>query len=106
MSETIDKLSKITDRQIENDGYEIYINHGDYYLAVQPMTFGKGRIIIAEGALTGIVNAWCYEQLIDAIIAMYHWDVTGCDEPVGWIRNPIDGRRRENGDPNKETVRL
>jgi len=103
MNITREGISQITDEQICTAGYDIFINHGTYFIAVTPMTFGKGRIIYAEDD-SFVVNGWCYEMYIEAIIAMHHWDLCGGVEPVGWIRNPFDGRRRPGGDPEKEFV--
>ncbi len=93
----------ITDDQIRKLGYEHFHNHNDYFIAVLPMTFGKGRIIYAENE-HGIINAWCYTHYADAIIAMIQWDVSDDKEPSGWIRNPIDGRRRPDGDSTNEYI--
>jgi len=94
----------ITDEQIREAGYEIFTNRGDHFIAVAPMTYGKGRIIISD-SLDHIDNAWCYKSMHSAIKALADWETTKAHEPEGWFRNPIDGRRRENGDPSKETLR-
>ena len=93
----------MTNQQIEISGYHAFINHDEYFIAVLPMTFGKGRIIYAEDEC-GILNAWCYTYYHDAMIAMFEWDKSGDKEPSGWIRNPFDGRRRPDGDPAKEYI--
>lgn len=93
----------ITDQQIKSLGYERFINHGDYFIAVLPMTFGKGRIVYCDDIIF-IENAWCYENYIDALLAMHQWDFLGTDEPSGWMRNPFDGRRRPDGDASKEYI--
>lgn len=49
-------------------------------------------------------DGWCYHNLASALTALDAWDGSG--EPTGWHRHPPSGRRRENGDPAKEIVRL
>ncbi len=39
-----------------------------------------------------------------AVAALVTWDPDTEPEPPGWFRNPDSGRRREGGDPEKETV--
>ena len=77
------------------DGFEI---------TVYPMTYGKARVCFGEqGPTGGITNAYCYENPTLAVVAASLWDGEG--DPIdGWHRNPITGRRRENGDPNREYV--
>lgn len=61
-------------------------------------TLKVGRI----GDEDGYDDRWCYQEAWDAIVAMTMWDGTG--DPAGWHRHPKTGRRRESGDPAKETV--
>lgn len=77
-------------------------------VVVYPMTFGKARLCFGTRATDFddgcIENGYCYESPTLAICAAIAWNGEG--DPIdGWHRNPFDGRRRENGDPNKETVR-
>lgn len=71
-------------------------------ITVAPMTFGKGRLCIgwASDAL-GYDDGWCYATAVDAVLAATDWDGEG-DPPDGWHRQISTGRRRENGDPEKE----
>lgn len=74
--------------------------------AVAPLTYWRGRVVCAENLerwKDGIDEAWCYESLGEALAALAQWNGEG--EPAGWIRHPQSGRRREGGDPAKETVR-
>lgn len=72
---------------------------------VWPMTFGKGRIALMPHAGSwDVINAWCYESLVEAVIALNNWDDPD-KEPEGWMRNPQTGRRRPGGDASKEYVR-
>ncbi len=91
----------MTNDEIMAIGYEFFVNYDDYFIAVLPMTFGKGRLVYCEDY--NVENAWCYATFAQAILGMYKW-VDGT-EPTGWIRNPFDGRRREGGDQAKETRR-
>lgn len=106
----IDRIAKpfiytnFSDKQIIDSGYEIFINRGSNFIAVSSMTFGKGRIIYCDD-INYISNGWCYEHFIVAVINMYKWNIKSDDEPVGWVRNPFDGRRRPGGDASKEYVR-
>jgi hypothetical protein len=50
----------------------------------------------------GYTDRWCYESYEKARAALYAWNGEG--EPQGWHRHPGTGRRREGGDPNKETI--
>lgn len=74
------------------DGYEI---------TVYPMTFGKARLCYGPQGGIGYENAYCYASHERALEAAAVWDGEG-DPLDGWHRNPITGRRREDGDPMKE----
>ena len=75
---------------------------GDGHLiVVYPMTFGKARL--CYGTEEFIENGFCYADPARAIEAAKVWSGEG-DPLDGWHRNPFDGRRREGGDPAKETV--
>lgn len=71
-------------------------------IVVYPMTFGKARLCLcAPDAYASIVDAWCYPTHKQAIEAAQAWDGEG-DPLDGWTRNPASGRRRPDGDPDKE----
>lgn len=68
------------------------------------MTYGKGRLILMPHADSfDVIDGWCYETLLGAVIALAAWDGEG--EPAGWMRHPMSGRRRPGGDPAQEYVR-
>ena len=80
-------------RELE-DGYEV---------TVYPMTYGKGRLCFGRQEALTYEDAYCYPSHESAIEAAKVWNGEG-DPPAGWTRHPRSGRRRENGDPKKETV--
>lgn len=98
---TIKKITNITDDQITQLGYEVFFNFGGHFIAVMPMLQGKGRIIYSE-SLLGVENAWCYKTYAQALFEFYKWNSETQQEPSGWIRNPITGQRRKDGDPSQE----
>lgn len=54
------------------------------------------RITVSEPQNDGICweDAWCYNAPAVCIAAFHAWDGEG--EPVGWIKHPLSGRRRES----------
>lgn len=52
----------------------------------------------------GPEQVWTYESQADALGAALTWDGSE-GEPMGWIRHRPSNRRREDGDPNRETIR-
>lgn len=73
-------------------------------LTVYPMTFGKARLCIGDPDSGMYDDGWCYEDPRVAVTACESWDGED-DPPVGWHRQISTGRRREDGDPEKEYVR-
>lgn len=72
-------------------------------VAVAPMSYGKGRLILGDDLY--VHDAWCYESVATAIVALDEWNPDRAEEPSGWFRHPATGRRRPEGDPSKEYVR-
>lgn len=73
-------------------------------IAVYPMGYGNARVCLVEPHTGSIANAYCYAGPRLAIEAAKLWSGEG--DPIdGWHRNPHTGRRRELGNPSKETVR-
>lgn len=101
---TIEDINRFTDNQLEQLGYPLVVNHGTFFVGIEIMTFGKGRIFISS-SLDFIDNAWCYKSFDEALAALSKWDVYKQIEPEGWFRNPCDGRRRPEGDKSKEYIR-
>ena len=56
------------------------------------------RIIETDGLL--VFNNWCYESKEAATAALDNME----DEPEGWFRHIETGRRRPEGDPDKEYI--
>src|SRR5688572_7310260 len=75
--------------------------------AVSLLPWGAGGVQLSIGRLgSGFHDdTWVYtaELAGAAWRAALTWDGTG--EPDGWYRHPASGRRREGGDPTKETTR-
>lgn len=76
----------------------------EYEVVVYPMTFGKARLCIGRVGDAGYERGYCYENPAIAVSAAVLWNGQG-DPLDGWHREVSSGRRRQNGDPTKETVR-
>lgn len=76
--------------------------------AVYLMQWSYGGVTVAIGTAGDQVfdDQWNYqfEQASAGWRAALGWDGEG--EPEGWYRHPHSGRRRPDGDPAKEFVRL
>lgn len=82
-----------------------FLPNGDR-LDVLPMIFtAKLTFTFADNPYPefGFDGCWCYPTVGDALAAQAAWDGEG-DPPVGWIREPRSGRRRPDGDPDREYV--
>jgi hypothetical protein len=73
----------------------------DYEICVYPMGLNTRVCLSERGKWGGILDAWCYRDPARAMEAAAAWSGTG-DPLDGWHRNPITGRRREDGDPARE----
>lgn len=71
-------------------------------IAVLPLLYTAAVIIGRPHTVDHYDDRWCYDDVADAVAAATAWDGTG--EPTGWHRHPDTGRRREHGDPARETV--
>ena len=76
----------------------------DQEITVWPMTYGKARLCIGLQQSMGYEDGYCYESRARALKAARLWSGEG-DPLDGWHRHLNSGRRREGGDPAKETVR-
>lgn len=72
---------------------------------VVPLMFTAAIITGPVGAL-GYDDRWCYVDPLAALRAARRWGGPwgGVAEPDGWHRHPNTGRRREGGDPKRETI--
>lgn len=74
-------------------------------LDVYPLLWGRARMLVtlADEIETDFADdAWEFDSIVRALDAQASWDGTG--EPAGWDRHPKTGRRRPDGDPERETV--
>lgn len=74
----------------------------DRFVAVYPLLFTHRVIVGRLDDTWGYTDGWCYVHAADALTAATAWDGTG--EPAGWHRHPDTGRRRPDGDPDREYV--
>lgn len=104
MDNPFDIKGHITAGDMQKMGYVAWRELPDgEWLGIVPMTFGKGRLCSGISH-SGYEDAWCFPSLESAMLAMYKWGLPGHEEPQGWTRHPLSGRRREGGDPDKEVV--
>jgi hypothetical protein len=87
------------------DGGDItaYKDLGDgLYAATKRLIYHWTMIVGQIGDYSGYEDRFCYATRAGAEAALLGWDGSG--EPEGWHRHPNTGRRREGGDPGKETI--
>lgn len=91
----------------ENIGYsDLEVMPDGRYACVMPLLFTHA-IIIGDVRGVGPDDRWCYSSLEKAQTELLYWkDCNFEGEPAGWHRHPATGRRREGGDPEKETINL
>jgi hypothetical protein len=71
---------------------------------VIPLLFGRARLAIsANNATSFIDDVWEYDLPAVAIEEAERW--SGDGEPARWMRHPKSGRRRPDGDPEREFIR-
>jgi hypothetical protein len=63
--------------------------------AVAPYSIENGRMF---------VDFYCFCSYEAALLALKTFDPAKESEPTGWHRHASTGRRRENGDPNQQTI--
>jgi hypothetical protein len=77
---------------------------GGRYACIAPLAFTHA-IIVGEMHNGEVYDdRWCYRSYEAAKAALDAWDGSG--EPSGWHRHPLSGRRRPDGDPEREFVHL
>lgn len=72
------------------------------FAATKPLLFHWTLIVGEIGNKFNYLNRWCYATQEEAESALRKWDGNG--EPEGWNRHPGTGRRRPDGDSNKEYI--
>ena len=93
----------------EDQCFIVSTEHKNHDVAVMPLMYTGGLIILPKvrTTQTWYLDRWCYHSVAAAIEAAKAWDgVWPEGEPDGWHRHPATGRRRENGDPSTEEVRM
>lgn len=61
-------------------------------------------ILVMPSNSTGCNDLWYYESEKDALKALNAWNPEAEKEPTGWYRNPSTGRRRPNGNEEREYI--
>jgi hypothetical protein len=77
----------------------------DEWLSIERLLFHWTMKIGTVGDYAGYDDRYCYQDPVTALGAAAVWaDRNWEGEPIGWHRHPDSGRRREHGDPERETV--
>lgn len=69
-------------------------------IVVVPLAHGYAAICTSRRNSPFRDGYWQYQRATTALAAAEAWDGTG--EPDGWYRHPATGRRRPDGDPERE----
>lgn len=85
-------------------GYRIGVfAEGALVVHILPMIFNH-RVMVSRllpdgrvDQMAGVVDAWCYDNLADALAACGRWNPDLEREPGGWKKHPFSERR--NGEP-------
>lgn len=75
----------------------------DIVYAITPMSFGKGRLLV-DCTSTGYEDFYCFSSVDLAVQSLDDFQGENGPEVTGWHRHYKTSRRRENGDPQKETI--
>lgn len=71
--------------------------------AVMPYSISNGRLFVDVNEC-GYTEFYCFCSPEAARKGLFEWKPETEKEPTGWHRHSATGRRRENGDPSKETI--
>lgn len=74
-----------------------------YEITLYALHSGITQLAYGRQDSDAIDESYHYPTYREALLAALAWDGVG-DAPVGWFRHVQSGRRRENGDPARETV--
>jgi len=76
---------------------------GTLAIHILPMIYNH-RVVVSRrrpdgeiDQLAGVLDAWCYSNMADAVAACASWNPDAEREPTGWIKHPFSGRR--HGEP-------
>lgn len=91
----------------KNYGYLIKETE-DRSIFVMPFMFTHAIVWFdrRRGDMSWYNDRWCYHTYAAATTAAENWSGEAGTEPEGWHRHPTTGRRREDGDPATETIRM
>lgn len=97
-------LMPYTPEQLARMGYHYarIFEDGEIW-AVAPFSSSNGRLFV-DLTDSGYADFYCFCSYDAALAALKDFDTHSMTEPVGWHRHGRSGRRRENGDPKRETV--
>ena len=104
---TLDGLLWCAKLAVENGYFAAIPLDGTRYAALAPFMFTTAILEGRIGDASGYSRRWCFHDDKAALDALVTWRAAGArpdTEPEGWHRSVHDGRRREEGDPNRETV--
>lgn len=74
---------------------------------VIPIMWGQAYVTVAipRSDEVGLYDeVYTYASVAAALAALGRWDGQGGTEPDGWHRHQPSNRRREHGDPDRETI--
>ena len=98
-------LEHFIDFLVEGKYRDIVIINNKYYAAILPFVFTHAIIIGHLGDYDGYGNRWCYANYAKALKGLKEWEEAKfAGEPQGWHRHPDSGRRRPDGDAEKEYI--
>lgn len=74
------------------------------WAGVKPMLFGNARLCMDMDWSGVNGEQYCYDGLAAAVLALASFDPDTQEEPQGWKKSVLDGRRRPGGDASKEYI--
>src|ERR1700744_5587617 len=75
---------------------------GSQIVAVCPMIYTWAILVGIDAG--GSKGRYCYADCASAFAAYEDWNGNAGTEPAGWIRHPMTGRRRPDGDETREYI--
>lgn len=78
----------------------------DAWVDIVLLLGGQANVCLTPKAMPmTYTDHWTYHSFRAALDAVQAWDWPAEPEPTGWHRHKPSNRRREDGDPDRETVR-